>query len=139
MASEGLSDEEMRARPLTLEELSAHSRSAHAFWRMPLGCPDHKNVGVEATAFSNGTLELHCRSCQRLLGVLAIQRSRSSAHTPCQTCNGEGTVVRDVEGSMFGVRVRCPDRCDFGRVVASQKSPPAADGGEEDALGRRKR
>lgn len=34
----------------------------------------------------------------------------------CPECNGEGTVHEDVEGSMGGVRVRCPARCDFGRI-----------------------
>lgn len=55
----------------------------------------------------------------------------------CDRCDGVGTIAEPVNGSIFGVRVRCPAGCDFGRVpnvappttrylhVAPKYSPPA--------------
>lgn len=72
-----MTDEDMRRSPLSFEELRTASKSAHAFWKMSLECGDHTNVdGVNATVFSNGTVEIHCRTCNKLLGVLLLARKR---------------------------------------------------------------
>jgi hypothetical protein len=68
-----LESEEMRANPLTFEHLKAFSRSAHAFWRMPLKCPDHDG-GMYLEVFSNRTLESHCTVCKKLIGVLLLAK-----------------------------------------------------------------
>jgi len=71
--STGLTEAQMRESPLTLANLRAVCRSAHAFWKMPLRCAIH-DAGLDVVAFSNGTLETHCRECKMLLGVLKLDR-----------------------------------------------------------------
>jgi len=69
----GLTEAQMRESPLTLADLKTTVRCAHAFWKMPLRCANH-DAGLDVVAFSNGTLETHCRECKMLLGVLKLDR-----------------------------------------------------------------
>jgi len=68
-----LTEQQMRESPLTLADLKLTVRSAHAFWKMPLRCSLH-DAGLDVVAFSNGTLETHCRECKMLLGVLKLDK-----------------------------------------------------------------
>lgn len=71
-----LEDEDMRSSPLTMADFRQISRSAHAFWNMPLTNPCHKDSGCKALVVSNGTLELSCGECSKLLGVIKIAATR---------------------------------------------------------------
>ncbi len=68
-----MTEEEMRANPLTLKDLKATVHCAHAFWKLPLRCQTH-DTGIDCVVFSNGTLETHCRECKQLLGVLKLEK-----------------------------------------------------------------
>jgi len=70
-----MDDQEMRDNPLCLADLNAASQSAHAFWKKSLECNNHDH-GVDAVAFSNGTVEIHCHTCKRLLGVLLLAKEK---------------------------------------------------------------
>jgi hypothetical protein len=74
---------------------------------------------VCGTCRGKGDVPLGFATCLDCLGTgRTPSESRSSPPEPlsekCPACRGEGTVVEPVLGSIGGVRVRCPGRCNFG-------------------------
>lgn len=73
-----MSDNEMRAKPLTVDDMRSASNVTHEWFKLPLSgeChPDEKRIYVVYRGNSiSGTIEGFCAVCEKLIGVFAIAR-----------------------------------------------------------------